>query len=583
MKNALRRIVPILLAVAVLGCAVWYLFVYDRDFTRDMLVTQARQLDDAGHHELAAWFYDQAYRHADNDAAVAIELSQQYREIKNYTKAEYTLTKAISKNPSAELYIALSRIFVEQDKLIDAVALLDKISDPSLKLELDSIRPAAPEASQTPGFYSEYISVDLACEKGTLLYSLDREYPSVQEDFYRDPIALDQGETTVYALCVGENGLVSPLAIYGYTIGGVIEEVSFADPAIEREIRNILNVDEASVIYSNQLWDITELTVPQDATVYTDLSKLTGLTALTIYNANEAELGILSTLPQLQTLTITGCEMNRQTLNTISTMSGMTQLTLAHCELSDIFPLSSLTKLTYLDLSHNFIKDLSPLSGLSSLETLYLTNNAVVELSPLGGLSRLITLNVSYNSIPSLMPVCSIRSLQNLVVSHNLLEDLGDLDLLPQLQLLDASYNQLTAVAVLGRCNALAEINISNNSITSIEPLEELTELMDLDCSYNQITTLPDWSPACPMVYLNASYNNIKDITPLGALPSLNRINLDYNPRLKTIEALASCPNLIEVDLFGTKVTDVTILTDMSIIVNYNPTDVDVDVPEINE
>ena len=107
MKYILQRTVTILLALAVLGCAVWYLFVYDRDFTRDMLVSQARYLDDAGHHELAALFYDYAYHHADNDASVALELAEQYKEVGNFTKAEFTLTKAISKNPTVELYVAL--------------------------------------------------------------------------------------------------------------------------------------------------------------------------------------------------------------------------------------------------------------------------------------------------------------------------------------------------------------------------------------------------------------------------------------------------------------------------------------------
>ena len=37
---------------------------------------------------------------------------------------------------------------------------------------------------------------------------------------------------------------------------------------------------------------------------------------------------------------------------------------------------------------------------------------------------------------------------------------------------------------------------------------------------------------------------------------------------------------MIEVNLFGTRVTDVSMLTDLSIIVNYNPTEVNVEVPE---
>ena len=37
MKSSLKRILPILLAILVLLSAVWYLFVYDRAFTRDLL------------------------------------------------------------------------------------------------------------------------------------------------------------------------------------------------------------------------------------------------------------------------------------------------------------------------------------------------------------------------------------------------------------------------------------------------------------------------------------------------------------------------------------------------------------------
>ena len=578
MKNVFRRIVPLLLAIAVLGCAVWYLFVYDRDFTRDMLVTQARYLDDSGHHDLAAWFYDQAYLHADNDASVAIELAQQYRDANNYTKAEYTLTKAISKNPSVELYTALCNLFVTQDKLIDAVALLDNISDASLKLELDALRPSAPVADQTPGFYSQYISVGLSAESGTLLYTTDREYPSVSADQYNGPISLGEGETKVYAMCIGENGLVSPMAVFGYTIGGVIEEVTFSDASVEAEVRSLLQLSETDVIYSNMLWDIEEFSVPQDAAVYSDLTKMTGLTKLTVYNAHSEELTVLSSMSALRELTVTNASPSRQILNAIGNMEGLERLTLAYCDLNDLSFLSGLQELSYLDLSYNFIQDLSPLSQLTALETLYLSNNAIADLSPLAGLNGLKKLNLSHNSITTIQPVCSIRTLVSLNVSSNLLEDLSDLDLLPSLEQLDASYNRLESVTVLGRCSALTGVDISNNQLDDIHALENLRNLMELNCSYNFITDLPDWSQECKLVELNAAYNGIDDLAPLSGLQWLNVVNLDYNEELDSVEALADCPNLIKVDLFGTRVTDVSSLTQQSIIVNYNPTDINVNV-----
>jgi hypothetical protein len=46
---------------------------------------------------------------------------------------------------------------------------------------------------------------------------------------------------------------------------------------------------------------------------------------------------------------------------------------------------------------------------------------------------------------------------------------------------------------------------------------------------------------------------------------------MEYNEEISSVKALAKCPNLIQVNVFGTKVRDVSSLTDQSIIVNYNP------------
>ena len=60
MKSSLKRILPILLVIVVIASIAWYLFVYDRDFTRDLLLQQARLFERNGKHDVAAWLYDQA-------------------------------------------------------------------------------------------------------------------------------------------------------------------------------------------------------------------------------------------------------------------------------------------------------------------------------------------------------------------------------------------------------------------------------------------------------------------------------------------------------------------------------------------
>ena len=178
MKKIMKRIIPLLLIVALIASVCWYIFVYDRDTVRDFLMAQARSFAQNGHFEAAAWLYDVSYEFAGEDENVAIDLAQIYKEAGNYTKAEYTLVSAIADGATAELYIALCRTYVEQDKLLDAVNMLDKVADPAIKAELDALRPAAPQPDFTPGFYSQYISLNFAHEAGTLYVSTDGQYPS---------------------------------------------------------------------------------------------------------------------------------------------------------------------------------------------------------------------------------------------------------------------------------------------------------------------------------------------------------------------------------------------------------------------
>ena len=73
------------------------------------------------------------------------------------------------------------------------------------------------------------------------------------------------------------------------------------------------------------------------------------------------------------------------------------------------------------------------------------------------------------------------------------------------------------------------------------------------------------------LITINGSYNQISSLSGLSNLQHVNNILMDYNEKISSITMLANCPTLIQVNVFGTKVTDVKALTDQSIIVNYNP------------
>jgi Leucine-rich repeat (LRR) protein len=571
MKRALKIIIPALLTIAVICSIGWYLLKYDPDFTRDMLVSQARSFDEQGNHSLATWLYNLAYRQSGNDEAVAIELANQYCSMGNYTKAEYTLSNAIADGGTVELYIALCSTYVEQDKLLDAVTMLDNVSNPAIKQQLDALRPQAVTATPDHGYYNEYISVTLSVPDGTIYATTDGTYPSTAHSPYAAPIALPAGETTIRALNIDENGLVSPLTILDYTITGVIEEVTLTDPAINSAVRQTLQVDDEHILYSNELWAITGLVVPSDAQSLSDLSKLPFLNRVTIHNSKLENLSPLSALTALEELIITDSTVSDEDLQVIASLPKLTKLTLTGCSLSNISALSRLTNLTYLDLGSNTIRDLTALENMGKLTYLSLTHNAVTELNSLSGLTKLTALDLSYNSIVSTAPLAGCKDLQILDLTRNNLTALEGLDQIKQLQALSVAFNKLTEVDMLAANTSITVLDISNNEITDITALKTLNALENLNFSYNQVTALPTFSQDCDLVTIKGSQNQLSSINELAGLQNLNYVMMDYNAELTSIGALSTCYMLVEVSVYGTKVVDATALTDMNVIVKYAP------------
>lgn len=571
MKRALRVIIPVLLALAVIGCSLWYLLVYDRAFTKDLILQQARVFEQSGNHKAAAWLYDMAYHQSSGDASVAIELAENYRAAGNYTKAEYTLSKAIAENRSAELYTALCATYVEQDKLLDAVTMLDTISDPAIKAQLDAKRPSAPKISPEPGYYSQYITVEISSTGGVLYVSTDGAYPSTETGRYTSPITLPGGETLIYAIAVGSDQLVSTCSTFGFTIGGVIEPASFKDPAVEAALREALQVGSSKVLYTDELWDITEFTMPADAKSYADLALLPYLRSLSVTATEDLDLSVLSKLTALETLELSGCRLNEEELTAIGKLTNLRKLTLTGCGVSSITTLSGLTNLEELDLSNNTVRNISALSSMTALKQLNLSSNALTDLSSLSALSALTQLDVSYNSLSNLDSISTLTALTSLNASHNQLTSisLGNLALLTQL---DVSYNSIVDVSSLAVCTKLSDLNLSNNALTDISTLNTLAALSVLNFSHNQVTALPAFSKECSLITVDGSNNKITSLSPLSDLPRLNNVYMDYNDGLRSLEPLDSCPLLVTVNVYGTKVKDVSFLTKKSIIVNFDPT-----------
>lgn len=602
MKKALRVILPILLALVILGSTVWYLLIYDPGFTRDTILTAARNFDKTGHHKVAAWLYDLAYQQSGGGDEVAIELANHYKSIGNYTKAEYTLSTAISDGGTVELYIALCQTYVEQDKILDAVNMLANIKDPTVKAQIDELRPAAPTFDPEPGFYSQYITVNVNTEMADLYINSQGEYPSTTDSVERKQavaeyvtsymyayfhggdsaqapvsdlstlsVVLPEGETTIYAVAIDSNNLVSELSIQGYTIGGVIKAVTMADSAFDAYVRQLLNFNAGRTLYTNDLWDITSLELPENVTTFTDLQYFPYLKSLTITGSSAADLTSLSGLSELKELSVTGCELDQDSLKIIGTLRSLEKLTLSSCSLSTVAPLENLTNLTYLDLSGNTLRNIGIFAGFTKLQTLHMGSNALTDLDALSGLTELKVLDVSHNSLQSLKPLYGLPALHTLDAGSNALESVDGISALSSLQVLSLDQNILSDISTLSGCTALTELNVANNSIEDISVLLQLTSLIRLNVSHNEIESFPTFSEDHPLASIDASYNLLTKLDGLRALGELYFLDIDYNENVDSLEPLLASKNLMQINCYGTKIARDPFPGDQGVVVNLDP------------
>lgn len=577
MKKAIKIIVPILLSAAIIASIGWYLFVYDTNFTKDHLLRIARSFEADGNPSMAIHFYNMAYEHSDGDPEVALELAELFRGSGNYTKAEYTLSKAIADGGGLELYKALCNLFVEQDKLLDAVNMLDSVSDSAIRMQLESMRPAAPVLSPEAGHYSDYINLSFQETEGSVFVSFAGGYPSVSNGSFTGSFTLPAGETKVRAVVLGKNGLVSPMVTFDYIVANVIEAVTLSDSAIDRAVREKLQVSDDHVLFSDELWKIVNLDIPSDAESLADLTKLPFLEEITIYEGAVTDLAPLESLKNLTKLTIIDTPVSSSDLAYVAGLSKLTELTLSGCGLSSIAPLASATGLTYLDLSFNTIGNLLPIAEMKKLNTVDVSHNAVTSLSVFSQLPALSELRASYNSITELESLSGCTSLATLNLTGNQLTNLNGIQNLTALRAFYGAFNQLTDISGLQACILLGELDISNNQITDITGLSTLTQLLNFNFSFNQVTQLPEFSKDCPLVSIKGSSNQLKSLGPLSGLKQLNFVYMDQNASLTTVAPLVDCYRLVEVHIYGTGITDVSVLTepvdgmDRNITVFYSP------------
>ena len=566
MKKLLITLLVLVLAAALLFGLYYFLW------TPENFAALGARAMRAGNYSRAVSRYSTAVELDPDNAEYVIALADACVADGSYTMAERTLVSALRIAPSTELYLKLSATYVAQDKLLDAQQMLDNINNAAIRAEIDAMRPAAPALTPEGGEFSEYITVTVAHADGPAYVSLDKQYPSLASGPCTEPVALPAGATHLSAVVVGENGLVSPLTEADYLIVGVIEEVTFQDSALEACVREQLSLPEGTRIMTSDLWTVTELTVPEEVSDYSDLRHFIHLKSLTIHGSSVEDYSFLSSLTELETLDLSGSLVSAETLGYIGALPKLNALTLSGCGLSNILPLADAETITVLDLSDNSISDIGALSAFTGLTHANLNRNAIASLEPLRGLSALQELNAAENKLTSLDPLSACKQLKILDISSNAVTSIAPLAPMRELVALSAGGNALTDASGLAGCISLERLDLSNNQLTNVDAIKNLTNLTRLDFSRNSVAQIPDLSGAAKLQQFYASYNSeLADISSLAGLAALNYVDVDYTD-VAEIEFLKDCPNLVQINAFGTKVTNAKTLTDMGIIVRYDPT-----------
>ena len=152
-KNVFAIILITLLCLIVLSAGI-FLIYYDKQVS---LVWEeaGEQFALWGRPSYAVFCYEHALERDSTNRNAYRYIAEYYLDKNDYSQAERILNRAILNIPEhSEYYVLLCNAYLAQDKLLDAVALLDGITNERAKAEIDALRPAQPIASIVPGTFS---------------------------------------------------------------------------------------------------------------------------------------------------------------------------------------------------------------------------------------------------------------------------------------------------------------------------------------------------------------------------------------------------------------------------------------------
>ena len=237
------------------------------------------------------------------------------------------------------------------------------------------------------------------------------------------------------------------------------EELTFADPALEKAIRTSLGLKDDQPITRRIALGTEQLKLGGGGKEDSEkISDLTGLSEFLNLRVLEAPTNNISNIEELAGLT------------------KLEKLLLERNQISDLTPLAGLFRLRTLEIAKNKITDLSPIYVLDNVEVLDVNKNQITSIKGIGSMRKINTLRVSRNQIQDISPVGELDDLVHLSFGYNQVEDISVLYDLPMMKVLTMSGNQIRDIGPVLQMQELNWLEVAGNPIDDETVFDRLPE-----------------------------------------------------------------------------------------------------------
>ena len=219
---------------------------------------------------------------------------------------------------------------------------------------------------------------------------------------------------------------------------------------------------------------------------------------------------------------------------------------------------ADMAKLTRLEAHNADISDLTGLEFATNLIEIRCNNNLISDISSLAKLMRLSVIELRHNVINDLSPLTQLISLEWLIVNDNSISDLSPIKGLINLRGLEISDNLISDLSPIADLIKLERIWMSENPPMDISSLNGLTNLRSFHSwgtpiisGFSALTKLPK------LIEIDICGGDLSDLSPLEGLTGLKRLELAGN-EISDISPLASLTGLTRLNLRHNQIVDVS-------------------------